>query len=128
MTAIITGLILYGSFCPFEFSVPAEGVGALQTFINSVGSRPGRGDLIVNVVLYLPFGFFFVLGFTRRWAAVPLGVLCGAALSLLVELTQYYDATCVNRILRFLHQHVGRVAWLHGRGRRRVPLPDAICW
>jgi hypothetical protein len=40
--------------------------------------------------LYLPFGFFFVLSFgpARRRAAVPLGVVCGAAMSLSVELVQ----------------------------------------
>src|SRR5580698_3123483 len=94
VTVIVAGLILYGSFYPFGFQVPADGVGPLQTFIDSIGRPPGRGNFVANVVLYLPFGFFFVLSFSpaRRWAAVPLAVVCGAAMSLTVEFAQYYDA------------------------------------
>ena len=100
MTVIVAGLILYGSLYPFEFSVPADGVGPLQTLIDSIGRPPGRGNVVANVLLYLPFGCFFVLSFApvRRRAAVPLAVACGAAMSLFVELVQYYD---VDRVTSF---------------------------
>jgi len=85
--------ILYGSFYPFNFAIPTHGVGPIATFLASTSWRAGRGDFIANILLYLPFGFFFVqsLSPSRRKASVPVAVLCGAAMSLFVELTQYYD-------------------------------------
>jgi VanZ family protein len=128
MTVIVTGLILYGSFYPFEFTVPPDGVGPLQTFIDTIGRRQSRGNFIANLVLYLPFGFLFVLSFgpVRRRAAVPLGVLCGAAMSLFVELVQYYDADRVTSFTDFytntLGALVGGLAALVAGSRFRLPL------
>jgi VanZ family protein len=109
MTVLIAGLIVYGSLYPFDFLVPADGVGPLQTFIDSIGRPPGRGNFVANVLLYLPFGFFFVLSFgpARRRAAVPLGVVCGAAMSLSVELVQYYDADRVASFSDFYTNTLG---------------------
>lgn len=92
-TVVMAAVILYGSFYPFGFRIPGAGIGPVATFIASIGQRPGRGDFIANILLYLPFGFFFVQSFSpsRRTTYVPLVTLCGAAMSLCVELTQYYD-------------------------------------
>jgi VanZ family protein len=128
MTVIVAGLILYGSFYPFEFSVPADGVGPLQTFIDSIGRPPARGNFVANVLLYLPFGFFFVLSFgpARRRAALPLGVVCGAAMSLFVELVQYYDADRVTSFSDFytnvLGSLLGGLATLAAGSRFRLRL------
>lgn len=87
-------VIIYGSLYPFEFSIPATGPGAIQALIESWANRPGRGDFLANVLLYIPVGFFGGLAFSRRTALVTrfLGTaLLGAVLSISMELTQYYD-------------------------------------
>ena len=132
VTVIVAGLILYGSFYPFEFQVPADGVGPLQTFIDSIGRPPGRGNFVANVVLYLPFGFFFVLSFSpaRRRAAVPLGMVCGAAMSLTVEFAQYYDADRVTSFSDFytnaLGAFLGGLAALVAGSRFRLSLVGEV--
>jgi VanZ family protein len=123
----MAGVILYGSFYPFDFRVPAGGIGPVATFIASIGDRPGRGDFIANILLYLPFGFFFVLSFaaTHRRVAVPLAVLCGALMSLSVELTQYYDAGRVTAFSDFytnvLGSLLGAITALVMGARFRIP-------
>ncbi len=108
-TLIIAAVILYGSFYPFEFRVPASGIGPIATFLASIGQRPGRGDFIANILLYLPFGFFFVLshGRDRQAACLPVVVLGGALLSLSVELAQYYDAGRVTAFSDFYTNTLG---------------------
>lgn len=108
-TALMAAVILYGSFYPFDFRIPPAGIGPVATFIASIGDRPGRGDFIANILLYLPFGFFFVQSCTpnRRRALLPVAVLCGAAMSLSVELTQYYDAGRVTAFSDFYTNCLG---------------------
>src|SRR5258708_1272022 len=94
VTSIMIAIILYGSLYPFEFRVPVEGPGPVDALLQTWAHRPGRGDFISNVLLYLPLGFFGVLAV--RFAAPLLArlllvTLLGAALSIAVELTQYYD-------------------------------------
>ncbi len=110
VTVIMLAVILYGSFYPFEFRIPPHGIGPLATFLACWSERPGRGDFIANILLYLPFGFFFVLGFppgrhTRR--ALFLAVLAGAVMSLSVELAQYYDAGRVTSFSDFYTNTLG---------------------
>jgi VanZ family protein len=95
VTAIMAAFILYGSLYPFKFSIPPHGPGPLVTLLSSWDTRPGRADFIANILLYMPFGYFFLLGFRRGpylAAILVLAVCLGAVLSLGVELTQYYDA------------------------------------
>lgn len=108
-TVIVTAVILYGSFYPFEFRIPANGAGPIATFIASIGDRPGRGDFIANILLYVPFGFFFVQSCepANRRARLPIIVLCGAAMSLSVELTQYYDQGRVTAFSDFYTNTLG---------------------
>jgi VanZ family protein len=87
-------LILYGSFYPFAFHnhvAPATGARQLLATWNQRGSL---GDVLANILLYLPFGFFAARALPRL--PLPLRVLtcllAGAALSLCVEFTQLYDA------------------------------------
>jgi VanZ family protein len=91
VTAIMVAFIVYGSLYPFDFRVPPNGPGALAVLLGSWNARPGRGDFIANVLLYLPLGFFALPGF-RRGTGLVGAVFAGALLSLSMELTQYYDA------------------------------------
>ena len=94
VTLLMATVILYGSLYPFQFRVPPHGIGPLATFIASIWQRPGRGDALANILLYIPLGFFFVLGFRRgppQNVGLVLATAIGALLSLSIELTQYYD-------------------------------------
>src|SRR5258708_32007229 len=89
VTSIMIAVILYGSLYPFEFRMPDEGPGPVAALLRTWAHRPGRGDFISNVLLYLPLGFFGVLALrTALWARLLLVTLLGGALSVSVELTQ----------------------------------------
>ena len=91
IATLVTAFIVYGSLYPLIFRVPAHGPGALATFIASIGERPKRGDTLVNIALYLPFGFFFGLALGLRRSAVLAFTTClGALLSFAMEIAQYF--------------------------------------
>jgi hypothetical protein len=46
VAVIMLAGIVYGSLYPFEFRVPANGIGPLATFVHSWNERPGSGDFI----------------------------------------------------------------------------------
>ncbi len=94
VTAIIVVVIIYGSLYPFDWRVPAHDIGPVATLVGSWAETPGRGDFLSNILLYMPLGLFGALaiadgaGAARR---IGLTILLGAALSVSMELTQYYD-------------------------------------
>jgi VanZ family protein len=93
--AIIVAVILYGSLYPFTFYQPEGGAGPLKHLVQSWAEKPGRGDFIANIFLYLPLGFFLslaVAGSGRTLPRILLVTLAGGALSTTMELTQYYIA------------------------------------
>lgn len=93
--AIAAALIVYGCLYPFRFRVPVGGAGAVATLLGGWSERPGRGDFLANILLYAPFGFFGVLAVSRVWSAARRATfvtLLGTALSVCVELVQYFDA------------------------------------
>jgi VanZ family protein len=94
ITAVIAIVIIYGSLYPFDFSVPTGGPGPVGALLDSWADRPSRGDFLANILLYMPLGFFGMLSFSRRvgfWPRLLLVIAGGAALSVTMELTQYYD-------------------------------------
>ncbi len=95
ITVLLIACIVYGSLYPFEFHPPPNGIGPVATLLASWPTRPGRSDLLANILLYLPLGFFLTYGCSRSmrgWICLPLTILAGGALSLTMELVQYYDA------------------------------------
>jgi VanZ family protein len=95
ITAILAAVILYGSLYPFDFHVPQNGPGPLQTLLAGWNHRPGRGDFLSNILLYVPLGFFAAWSLESRVNAVArlcLALLLGACLSICIETLQYYDA------------------------------------
>jgi len=92
-TAIIVVVILYGSLYPFEFRQPDGGPGPLRHLLLTWAEKPGRGDAIANVFLYLPLGFFGSLAAAAISRALPriiIVTLASGLLSAAMELTQYY--------------------------------------
>jgi VanZ family protein len=93
VTVLVAAVIVYGSLYPFEFRIPRNGIGPVATFLASIGQRPGRGDALANILLYMPFGCLISLCLrrgSRRRGTVVLAVAIGSLLSLGMELTQYY--------------------------------------
>ena len=71
----VVAFILYGSLYPFRFHVCRTTIGpvAFPLSTRQVSRRQDwdhRGDLLSNILLYIPFGFFGVCAFGRR-AALP---------------------------------------------------------
>jgi VanZ family protein len=91
LAALIAAGIVYGSLYPFIFRVPLHGIGPVATLLASVDDRPGLRDTIINILLYLPFGFCFALGLDlRRGLTIAVTTAIGGLLSLSMELSQYY--------------------------------------
>jgi VanZ family protein len=92
--ALVTIFIIYGSLYPFVFHPHSDVIGPLQTLIGTVHDWDGRGDLLSNILLYMPFGFFATHTLPARVPAVVralLAIAAGTLLSTCMELSQFYD-------------------------------------
>ena len=94
---IVTAVIVYGSLYPFMFRPAVDGINpALRALLESWDEPPiSRSDIIANILLYTPFGFFAVLALSRSGGIagkVVLITLAGGMLSTSMELAQYFDA------------------------------------
>ena len=89
LTAAVVAVIVYGSLYPFDFHDRAAPGGPVGALLATWRKPSGRGDIIANVLLYLPFGFFAAMALDRL--AWPLRVLAamllGFALCVAIELT-----------------------------------------
>lgn len=86
-------LIVYGTTYPFAIDPSAQWTDILPRFQQSLHQHLSRGDLLSNVVLYLPFGFFGMQSLAQRaprMARMLLVCLLGAALSLSIECLQTF--------------------------------------
>ncbi len=128
---IVVAVIIYGSLYPFDFYPQAGGLGAaVRTLIASWAVPPSHSDLIANVLLYLPFGFFALLALGGGRGAVPqvaAVTLIGALLSCAMELAQYFDS---GRVTSASDLYTNTAGTLLGAiagccvrpGKRRLPL------
>ena len=86
-TIIITAVILHGSLYPYNFRVPLGPIGPFQALLETWNSPPTSfGDLVANILLYIPFGLFGVLALktSRKILAIT---VAGLLLCTTVELT-----------------------------------------
>jgi len=93
IAAGVLALIVYGSLYPFQFHASLPFARLLELFLHPGPEHLGRGDLISNILLYLPLGFFAVRTFQRGSAAgrVIVVTILAAMLAISIELTQFYD-------------------------------------
>jgi len=92
---LVVLVILYGSLFPFEFQARSYPGGPLSYLLSTWRVWDHRGDLLANILLYMPFGFFAVLALPSRLAAGPkllLGIIAGVLLAGGVETAQFHDA------------------------------------
>jgi VanZ family protein len=135
VVAGIAVLILYGSFYPFGFYAHHDPRGALGVLLKS-GFRPAsRDDVVANILLYFPFGFFALYALGRRIGpAVAAATAAGFALSLVVELGQFYDTGRVQELSDIWSNTLGAFlgAAAAAAARRRVSSPFLAvllaCW
>ena len=120
--ALSAVLVLYGTFYPFTLDPAAQLSDIVPRLLNSLHRSPSRGDVLSNVVLFLPFGFF---GMQSLLAQAPragrLLVVCalGAGLSLIIECTQTFivgrDTSVFDLLLNtfgaFAGASVGWIDW-----------------
>jgi len=87
------GLVIYGTLYPFVFTADAHTGGLAAAFAQSMFVLPGRGDILSNIVLFLPFGFFGMQALPQKLpAVVRYGLVfgLGVAISFFIECAQYY--------------------------------------
>ena len=130
LLAVVVGLILYVSLYPFRFA--ADGPGVLEALRAMTWARAGRGDVLNNVLLYLPLGFCLALALEPRFgrgAALPAAVVAGALLSLAMEVAQASIAIRVPSLRDLALNTAGAAAgavagsaW-HALGARVAPRP-----
>ena len=53
---LVACLIIYGGLYPFEFSQAGVDQAAVAAFLSSWNARSGWGDILGNIVLFIPFG------------------------------------------------------------------------
>jgi VanZ family protein len=83
-------LILYGSLFPFRLRTGVD-LGLTGALAALTFKPTTRGDIIANLLLYMPLGLcltFAWSGRQARWSTLVRAVLVGTALSLAVELIQ----------------------------------------
>lgn len=64
-------LIAYGSLFPFEFSKNIDDA-VFLAFVNSWNSQTSLGDLLGNIILFMPYSFFGLVAFSKSKASMTL--------------------------------------------------------
>jgi len=105
-------LILYGSLFPFRFTSLGD-VGFNELLESLRFQRTSRGDLVANLLLYMPLGLCLVLAWPARWrrlTALMWTLIAGTALSVTVELLQVYASSRVSSITDIVINAIGTLA------------------
>ena len=92
---IVILFILYGSLFPFEYRDRSYPGGPVVYLLSTWHDWDGRGDLLSNILLYLPFGFFATCALPSRIPGTlraALATIAGTAMACCVEITQFHDA------------------------------------
>jgi len=128
LLVIIVALILYVSLYPFRFG--ADGPTAMEVLRELSWARASRGDMLNNVLLYVPLGFCIALTVEPRFgrlAGIAAGLVGGALLSITMEIMQGSIATRVPSLTDLslnaagaLAGAIGGSAW-HALGARMTP-------
>jgi len=128
-------LIAYGSLYPFAL-VPRESpLGVLAVFAASLHPHIDRGslrDILLNLIIYIPVGFFYVLDERQQsaaWKRCLKATLAGAALSLCMETLQYWvefrSPSLLDLLTNTISAAAGAVVGVIF-GRRAHPKLDAL--
>lgn len=87
---LYAALLIYGSWYPFAWNASPA---APFTFLHTLPAHLDKGDIVQNVLVYMPFGLLVVAWCGRRLpfaAALLLSAVGGTALSMGIEIAQQY--------------------------------------
>jgi VanZ family protein len=121
---IIAAVIAYGSLYPFRYHDPIAPIEALYYLLSTWRAWDRRGDLLANILLYAPFGFFAVRAMPGRVslaARVPLALLAGIGLSATMELSQFHIAGRVTSMGDVYANGIGAMLGAAGGALLRSP-------
>ncbi|MHC4225739.1 MAG: VanZ family protein [Planctomycetota bacterium] len=107
---LVAGLITYGSLFPFEFH-PAEEI--WERLLQSWGERTSRGDLLSNIVLFVPLGYLGMLALQRprgRVARATVVLLLSALFGVGLQVAQVHVAGRDPSLMDALWNLVGATA------------------
>lgn len=93
---LVAGLITYGSLYPFEFSQAGVDQAAIDAFLASWTAPSSRGDILGNIVLFIPFGLLGMLALPPRDSRIArflLLLVLGFVLAAGVQVIQLYVPT-----------------------------------
>lgn len=116
---LTVAVIYYGSLYPFQLQPLENPSRAIAYLLGTIGEWDKPGDLLSNILLYIPLGLFGMLVLRDRLPvglAVLLATLAGTALSCSVEFLQYYaeyrNPTCGDIYANTIGSAVGATAGL----------------
>ena len=92
---LTVAIVYYGSLYPFELRPLENPERAIAYLLGTTGQWDRAGDLISNILLYIPCGLFGMLTLRRNFStaiAILLATLAGALISASVEFMQFYAA------------------------------------
>jgi len=112
LAVIAAGVIVYGSLYPFVFYNAGSVAADISHFAGTWNQPPqSRGDLLANILLYMPLGLTIALALDRsKFRTLILAGIGGAILSLAIELTQFFDAGRVSVMSDFDLNVAGTIA------------------
>jgi VanZ family protein len=91
---LVVLFIIYGSLFPFDFRERSYPGGPVLYLLSTWHEWDNRGDLLANILLYLPFGFFMASALPPRFSGAlgfVLATIAGVAFSSAIEITQFHD-------------------------------------
>ncbi|HTW27955.1 MAG TPA: VanZ family protein [Acetobacteraceae bacterium] len=94
----VVAFILYGSLYPLVYYSRTYPGGPVAYLLSTWTDWDHRGDLLSNILLYIPFGFFAVLSLPSRWRGplrASLATVAGILLAGCVEVAQFHDRSRV---------------------------------
>jgi VanZ family protein len=92
ITAVMLAIVIYGSLYRIRFPIHLDPLTAFRELLGTWNTFSRPGDVLANVVFYLPFGFFLAraLPRLRPWTAIATGAAAGLILSFTMEMLQYH--------------------------------------
>lgn len=115
----VVAFIVYGSLYPFQWYDRQDGIGAMAYLLSTAGDWDQATNLIVSILLYVPFGFLAMYalspdldGQVRVMGTFAAGVM----LSIWIELAQYQDVGHVSTMGDVYATAIGLVIGIAGAG------------
>ncbi len=139
-------LIAYGSLYPWHFHAYQHAYGPLWVLSHPAPvywNRSAAIDIAVNVLVYLPLGFFAFAALAamwRTWVAAIVALLIGITLSFSVEMAQFFVVSRVSSALDVAANGLGTAAgiaaasvwWRHHHTSETPVRSDSMfliaCW